>query len=274
MARRKNKALFALAGRPAEKLAIGGATYALRRVFKHDFWAATCLYERLSGGEVEGWRRRLVVKFGRQQWFAGWPLGIIGRWLADHEESIYHALAGVEGVPRWAGRLGPTSCAIEYVDAVPLDHLETIPPGLFDRLRVIFEAIHARGVAYVDANKKSNLLVDAAGRPTVIDFQISLRRRPGLGRLVRYFQQKDLYHLYKHKRRLAPEALTADEEALSRRRSVLHRLHRKLTKPYRSLRRGWLNRQSRSGDLVSPTAELEDHHQPEKATWRPERGDG
>ena len=265
--------MFALSGRPAEELAVGGARYALVRVFKHDFWAATCLYERVGGSAVESCFERLVVKFGREQWFAGWPLRWVGEWLADHEESIYRALSGVAGVPRWAGRLSGTSYAIEYVDAVPLDHLDAIPPGLFDRLRTVFDAIHARGVAYVDANKRSNILVDADGRTTVIDFQISLKRRWGLGWLVRYFQQKDLYHLYKHKRRLAPAELTPEEEALSRRRSALHRLHRSLTKPYRSLRRGWLGRQSRSGDLVSPTAELEDHRQPEKASWREEEGD-
>jgi hypothetical protein len=72
----------------------------------------------------------------------------------------------------------------------------------------------------------------------------------------------------KHKRRLAPNELAPEEEALSRRRTGLHALHRKLTKPWRALRRRFLRRQHASGRLKSPTAELEDHHQPEKATWR------
>jgi len=79
---------------------------------------------------------------------------------------------------------------------------------------------------------------------------------------------KDLYHLYKHKRRLAPDELTPEEDALSRKRSGVHLLHRKLTKPYRALRRGFLKKQFEKGSLESPTAALEDHHQPEKATWR------
>ena len=79
---------------------------------------------------------------------------------------------------------------------------------------------------------------------------------------------KDLYHLYKHKRRLAPNELTPEEEILSRNRSGVHLLHRKLTKPYRALRRGFLKKQFAKGSLKSPTADLEDHHQPEKDSWR------
>ena len=45
-------------------------------------------------------------------------------------------------------------------------------------------------------------------------------------------------------------------------------LHRKLTKPYRRLRRAFLRKQHETGALQSPTADLEDHYQPEKETWR------
>ena len=267
----RNKQMFALSSAPPEELSVAGAVYCLVRVFKHDFWAATCLYES-AGGNFP----KIVVKFGREQGFFGLALAWTGKMLADHEEAIYHALEGVSGVPRWVGRLSPTCYAIEYIEAVPLDHLETIPTGVFDRLRAIFDAIHARGVAYGDANKKSNVLIKADGEPALIDFQIALRRRDDwprpmrnlARRVVAYLQAKDMYHLYKHKRRLAPNELTEEENALSRKRTGLHALHRKLTKPYRSLRRGFLQRQHNKGQLVSPTADLEDHHQPEKATWR------
>ncbi|MCJ7543496.1 MAG: hypothetical protein MUP47_02845, partial [Phycisphaerae bacterium] len=133
----------------------------------------------------------------------------------------------------------------------------------------------ARGVAYGDANKRSNILIDRSGRPYLVDFQISLRRRDDLPwplsavlrRVVGYLAAKDLYHLYKHKRRMVPAELTAEEEALSRWRSGLHGLHRALTKPYRRLRRGFLRRQRRDGLLVSPTEAMEDE-MPEKASWR------
>jgi hypothetical protein len=141
--------------------------------------------------------------------------------------------------------------------------------------------VHARGVAYGDANKRSNILVDRSGRPHLVDFQIALRRRDELPwpisavlrRLVGYLAAKDLYHLYKHKRRMVPQELTAEEEALSRRRVGLHWLHRFLTKPYRWWRRRFLNRQYRSGLLISPTAGMEEDT-PEDAVWRRPRPRG
>jgi len=166
--------------------------------------------------------------------------------------------------------------AIEYIDAKPLDHLDAPPPGFFDRLLEVFGGIHARGVAYCDANKQSNILVDAQGRPFVIDFQISIRRhddwpwplRTIAAAFVRQAQRADIYHLYKHKRRMAPAELTSEEDQLSRRRGRLHMLHRKLSARWRDARRWFLRSQYKAGRLESPTANLEDHHQPEKDIWR------
>lgn len=302
--RSSNPQMFALPSAPPGELTVGGRIYRLDRVFKHDFWAATCLYEqttnddgcrvqdagtesvdsRCSSSTSHSPRRtphfrysRLVVKFGRSHGFAGVPLRWVGEMLTDHEEAIYRRLAGLDCIPGWAGRLDAVTCAIEFVEAVPLDHLapEDLPAEFFDRLRKVFDAVHARGIAYGDANKKSNILV-RDGWPVLIDFQIALRTRddwpaPLRGfarRVVRYLQGKDLYHLYKHKRRIHPQHLTPAEEALSRRRSPLHKIHRRLTKPYRALRRRVLGGLFRKGLLHSPTADLEDHHQPEKDSWR------
>jgi hypothetical protein len=268
--------MFALPAPPPEELAVAGSAYRLIRVLKHDFLAATCLYEAAAPGE--GRPPKAIVKFGRAQDFCGLPLAWLGQFLVDREEGMYRALAGVEGVPRWLGRLGPRACAIEYVDGQSLDRLEAPPGGFFDALRRLLDAVHARGVAYADANKRSNILVDRAGRPHLVDFQISLRRRDDLPwplsallrRAVDYLAAKDLYHLYKHKRRMMPQELTPEEEALSRRRVGLHALHRFLSKPYRRWRRWFLNRQYRSGLLVSPTAKIEDEI-PEDASWRQPR---
>lgn len=270
--------LFALKAPPPERMPIAGCAYRLERVFKHDFYAATCLYR------AEGPARypRVVVKFSRQQDLFGLPMGWLASLLADREQEVYAALAGLDGVPDWVVRISPDCYAIEYVDGRPLDHFTKPPPGFFAKLVKLMQAVHERGVAYGDANKRSNILVTDDGEPCLVDYQISIRRRDDwprpLGalsrRLYEYLCRKDLYHLYKHKRRICPEELTAEEEALSRKRSGLHWLHRKLTKPYRSLRRRFLRQQHQSGRLVSPTASLEDHHQPEKATWRsPEASD-
>jgi RIO-like serine/threonine protein kinase len=166
--------------------------------------------------------------------------------------------------------------AIEYVDALPLDHVPAPPAGFFDRLLDLMGAIHARGVAYCDANKRSNILVRPDGRCVLVDYQIAFRRRddlpwplrPILAAAVRYVQRGDIYHLYKHKRRYFAQEMTELELAASFRRGWLHQLHRKFSKPYRALRRRFLREQYTTGRLESPSATLEDHDQPEKDTWR------
>jgi len=270
--RGRNVQLFALPGPPPQDIVIGGGRYRLLRVFKHDFFAATTQYQAIGPAKPS----RIVVKFYRTQPFCGLPMAWAGRLSRDHEMDIYAALAGLSGVPRLIGPVGQTGLAVEHVEAVPLDHLPVPPAGYFDRMRAVLDAVHQRGVAHVDANKRSNMLVGPGGEAYLVDFQIAIRRRDELpwplrvvlARLVEYFQRKDLYHLYKQKRRLAPEELTEAEEALSRQRSGWHWLHRKLTKPYRAIRRRFLRRQYRTGRLVSPTARWEDQPQPEKDTWR------
>ena len=271
-ANRSNTQLFALAQPPPAELVLRGRRYRLEKVFKHDFFAATALYAAETPGE--GFPR-LVAKFGRQQDFCGLPGAWVGRLLRRREERVHRRLDGIVGVQRWAGRLSDSAYALVYMDGRTLDTLRQPPPaGFFDHLRTILDAIHARQAAYCDLHKRSNIQVTPDGRPGLIDFQVSVLGPPSLalrglrGRWLAYLQQMDLYHLYKHKRRLAPQELRPEELDLSRRRGALVRLHRGLVTPLRALRRRFLSRQHRLGRLVSPSAELETHEQPEKSTWQ------
>lgn len=271
---RLNTQLFALRQSPPAELVVLGRRYRLTKVFKHDFFAATALYTAAEPGDGYA---RLVAKFGREQDFCGLPLRWIGTLLRSREQRVHERLDGVPGVQRWAARLSESAYALEYIEGQTLDTLAGPPPvGFFDQLRTLLDAIHARQAAYCDLHKRSNILVAPDGRPGLIDFQISLLydehagviRRWVLRRWVAYLQQMDLYHLYKHKRRLARQELRPGEETLSRQRGWLANLHRTLTGPIRTLRRKFLTRQHQAGRLVSPSADLETHDQPEKATWR------
>ena len=272
---RTNKVWFALTDAPPEHVDVGSGRYKIERVFKHDFYAATCLYHLVDSTDDDACEK-IVVKFGRQSSLFGLPMKWSGEFMRRREENVYSRLEGLEGIPRWLGRLGDTGYAIEYIDAVPLDHFEKVPAGFFDRIIDLMKQVHSRGVAYSDSNKRSNILVGPDGEAFLIDFQISLLLRENspwpLNRISRaivdYICQRDIYHLLKHKRRMAPDELTPEEDTLSRQRDLLHRIHRKVAKGWRYLRRGFLRKRFESGRMVSPTAHLEDHIQPEKATWR------
>ena len=268
-----NTQMFAMAQAPPGVIEVSGWRYRVSEVFKHDFWAATALYEAL---DPKAGFQKIIVKFARSQGFCGLPLEWIGPLMRAHECAIYAALAGVAGVPQWVGMVGRFGYAIEYIDGMPLDQVPAPPAGFFDDLRNVFEAIHARGVAYSDANKLSNILVGPAGRPFLVDYQLAFHRRDEwpwpvrqiLAACVRYVCQRDMYHLYKHKRRISPQELTEQELEISRNRGWLHMLHRKIAKPYRSIRRRFLRSRYEKGQLESPTASLERRCQPEKDTWR------
>ncbi len=112
---------------------------------------------------------------------------------------------------------------------------------------MLFIAIHERNIAYVDANKRENILYGEDGRPWLIDFQISFFHDPRGWNFVkrwwmRRFVRADWYHYHKHKVRLLPSACTPDDFAKAKRPGRLHRTHRFFTRPIIVVRRKFLAR--------------------------------
>jgi len=234
---------------PPETFSLGGATYRRTRIVKHDFWAATAFYESPTAGPA-------VAKINRAAPFCGISLEWIGRFLRDREIRFYHALADLSNVPRLLGTIGPTGFVHAFVPGRPLSRQQAIPDDFFSQLAELFREIHRRRIAYVDANKPENILLGADGRPHLIDFQISYDLHE-LGdnfvnrAILRRLAAEDDYHILKHKRKLRPDLLTAEEAERSRRRSGFVNLHRFLTRPYFIIRR-WTMRRLRESGRVLP----------------------
>ncbi len=109
-----------------------------------------------------------------------------------------------------------------WIDGVPL-HIAR-PHGdtaYFRSAKRALRTLHRAGVTHNDLAKEQNWLY-SGGRAFVTDFQLAtrFRRRGRLFRLARY---EDLRHLLKHKRRYAPEALTAAERRVLARKTVITR---------------------------------------------------
>ncbi|MBN1435730.1 MAG: hypothetical protein JW936_01530 [Sedimentisphaerales bacterium] len=237
---------FWAAGRSGlpEAFILDGVEYRLKRDFKHDFFAATAVYEPvLQGVGVDA--VPLVLKLSRVGDFLGIPLTWLGRFLRDREYTILRHLQGVEGVARLVGVYGETGMLYEYVEGVSLDESPEIPDGFFGQLAELLDRIHARNVAYMDMNKRGNILLRPDGSPLMIDFQISCHvpERPWVGsrRFWRYLWRRlvaeDTYHLLKHKRRFRPDLMDESEMSASRRVSIFIELHRIFTAPLRFIRR-------------------------------------
>lgn len=233
---------------PPASFELGGRVFVRTRVVKHDFWAATAFYQSGDGCAA-------VAKINRSAKFFGFSLAWIGRWLCDREIRFYSALREIENVPALIGRMGKTGFIHEFVPGRPLAYKQTVPDNFFPDLQKLMSDIHARGMAYVDANKPQNVLLGEDGRPHLIDFQISFDLRT-FGdwalprRILQHLQCADDYHVLKLKRKIRGDQLTDDERSRARRKSALIRLHRWLTRPYFALRRPTIRKLRDTGHLL------------------------
>jgi hypothetical protein len=232
-----------------QQIEFDGAAYKLQKVFKHDFFAATGLYQSnsLSAKKRLSTPAKIILKLGRQQHLLGLPMAWVGRFFCDHEVSIMRHLEGLAGVPRVLSSYGNTGFICEYIEANSLDNQNNLPKDFFDKLANLLQQVHERNVAYLDMNKRDNILIDRSGRPYLIDFQISLH--VGRSSLIWHgpsdylrdvLQNADIYHLYKHKRKLAPDLLTPEEQIISRSPGCWISIHRLAATPWRKIRRAAL----------------------------------
>jgi serine/threonine protein kinase len=229
---------------PAE-VTLNGFKYRLANTFKYDFFAGTGLYELDEKHQPDPQKcpLRIVTKIYRFRRFFGLPMFWIGMLSVRHESRLYLMLHDIPGIPRFLGFYGKTGFFHEFIPGRPLKRNDTVNDGFFDKLTRLIQAIHDREVSYVDLNKPSNILCSEGGDPYLIDFQISYAPRlqwPIIRRIthlvLKHFQHEDRYHLAKHKRRLRPDLLTAQDLLTSYYPSLPNRLHRSLSKPYFWLR--------------------------------------
>ncbi|MBK8268713.1 MAG: hypothetical protein IPK83_10595 [Planctomycetes bacterium] len=153
---------------------LNGETFKHLRTFKHDFFAGTGLYEGNSD--------RVVLKIGRQAGAFGIPLSFIGKFLARREMRLLNATAGLEGIPKCLGAIMRTGLVRRFVDGAPVSKDSKLDDNFFPRLSKLLDEIHARDMAYVDLEKRENILLGEDGRPYLIDFQISWKIDGWMGR--------------------------------------------------------------------------------------------
>ena len=100
--------------------------------------------------------------------------------MLRREYLIYERLAGISGIPRCFGYFMGRYLVLENVDAQTLrDGTISDRDGYFVEMLAIIEAIHERGIAHGDLKRKENVLVTRDSRPCLIDFGVSVFRKPG-----------------------------------------------------------------------------------------------
>jgi hypothetical protein len=222
-------------------VSIDGQTYRRVHTFKYDFFAGTGLYEQASSADQSksASPKQVVIKIYRLRRFFGLTMTWLGKISVHHEARLYKLLQDIDGVPRFAGYVGPTGFAHEFIVGGPLKKGMELPDDFFENFHRLLTTVHQHQVAYVDLNKPENVLLGDDGKPYLLDFQISFAPnnlwpifRTMLHPILKQFQREDWYHYYKHKRRLRPDQLTPEERVLACRRSIPIRIHRLISKPY------------------------------------------
>jgi len=170
-----------------------------------------------DGGEIDAVLRRL----DEVPW---WSRGLAVVLFRRERRAL--AIAGKLGIAPPLLLAGRRALVRGWIDGVPL-HIAK-PHGdaaYFRSAKAALRLLHRAGITHNDLAKEQNWLY-ADGRAYLTDFQLAscfgrrARRNP-LFRIARY---EDLRHLLKHKRRYAPQALTAAERRVLARKSLLTRV--------------------------------------------------
>ena len=170
---------------------------------------------RTDRGEMDGVLRRL----DEVPW---WSYGL-ARHLFSRERRALERARDLDVGPKllWAGR---RALVRGFIDGVAL-HLAK-PHGnaaYFRSARQALHRLHRAGICHNDLAKEQNWLRGRDGKCYLTDFQLAARckRRNALFRIEAY---EALRHLLKHKRRYAPDALTAAERRVLAKKSFPTRL--------------------------------------------------
>ena len=182
-----------------------------------------------------------------------WSFGVARHLFARERRAL--AIAGELGIAPPLLFAGRDALIRGWIDGLPL-HIAK-PRGersFFRSAKVALRKLHRAGICHNDLAKEQNWLRGRDGRAYLTDFQLAAHfsRRSWLFRIAAY---EDLRHLLKHKRRYAPDALTAAERRVLAKKSLLTRVWMATGKKvYYAITRG-LNVTDREGRGVRFTRE-------------------
>jgi hypothetical protein len=134
------------------------------------------------------------------------------------------AIAGKLGIAPPLLLASPRALVRGWIDGLPL-HIAK-PTGeraFFHSAKAALRKLHRAGICHNDLAKEQNWLRGRDGRAYLTDFQLAMRFS-GRNWLFRIAAYEDLRHLLKHKRRYAPDALTAAERRVLAKKSLFTRV--------------------------------------------------
>lgn len=221
------------------QVVIDDRRYVFEKILKEDFFSVNVLYLGEGGS-------RYVLKLSDFRFLFGLLLRPFAALMSRHEYRIYQRVADIDGIPALGPRFGRRGFFHKYIEGRTLarwDSSEPLPDDFFDRLVLIIQQCHERGIFYADLNKLGNIIAGQDAKPWLIDFQICLHFSNTdssdklAGRIFRMLIKEDIYHLYKHKRRFQPQRLSEEEARLAQRSQLGQGFNRWFGRPFRRVKR-------------------------------------
>jgi len=180
--------------------------------------------------------RRLVVKAAAGRGIRKW----IATLMLRHEARVYERLADFPAAPHCYGLLRNRYLVLEYIEGQPARHAAIDDRELFfAELLEHIKALHARGIAHSDLQKKDNLLLVEGRHPCLLDFGAAVMRKSGFAPFNHahycFAERLDFNQWVKFKYQGRLENISAADRPYYR-RSRLERIARSLKRAWRMLR--------------------------------------
>lgn len=220
----------------------GDDLQALKRLSRAQLHARAQTYYKAGGRTepevalvVHGGARAVLKDYARTP---GWFGRVVAPVLIWREASALRRLDGLIGIPRLYRQLDRRAVLIEYLPAEPWPQVRP-QPAAYDRLEALVQAMHVRGVAHGDLRAPSNLLVDAAGTPYIVDFVARVCRGGAWNLpwnwLFRQFVAADQSALVKLRVRFAPRLASDADRASLAHQGAIERVARSIGERTRTL---------------------------------------
>jgi RIO-like serine/threonine protein kinase len=148
-----------------------------------------------------------------------------GRIIVRREFAALGKMQSMPDVPQDPFLLDSFALGYRFIKGKTLRDIspEVIEEDFFIRLEDLVNRMHNLNIAHLDIRNRRNIIVDAAGKPALLDFQncVRLERVPRF--LRNLLKNIDLSGVYKHWERYNPESLDGTRkeklDALNRKRS-------------------------------------------------------
>ena len=177
--------------------------------------------------------QRLVIKVPSGRGLMRW----LSQLMLRREARVYALLKNFPTVPRCYGLLRNRYLVLDYIEGVSMRHAEIDDrESFFAELLKTIQALHARGIAHSDLQKKENLLVIDRRHPCLLDFGAAVIFKSGFAPFnhlhYRFAQRLDFNQWAKLKYRGRFEEMSAADRPYYR-RSAIEKIARALKRPRR-----------------------------------------